>query len=74
MDTLKIAAANSKNEHRLLEAGRTKIFNHLGSEQDTSWAAWDAFEDIHATANTAAVDLEIFVASAQTFTADDQSG
>jgi hypothetical protein len=72
--TLKIAAANTKYEHRLLEAGRTIIFNHLGSEQDASWAAWDAFEYIHATANTAAVDLEVFVASAQTFTADDQSG
>jgi len=62
-------STNNESAYFKLEKGGTMIFNNAKLETNVNGAVWStAFEDIetiNAQANTAAVDIEIFVASSQ---------
>ena len=62
-------STNNESAYFKLEKGQTMIFRNTKLETNINGAVWStAFEDIetiNAQANTAAVDIEIFVASSQ---------
>jgi hypothetical protein len=62
-------STNTESAYLKLEKGETMIFHNTKLETNVNGAVWStAFEDIetiNAQANTAAVDIEIFVASSQ---------
>ena len=61
-------STNNESAYFKIEKGGTMIFNNAKLEANSNGAVASTFEDIeliNAQANTAAVDIEIFVASSQ---------